>query len=586
MDVRRLRTLPGWLILGLIFVHLQSETLLSRGSEDRLGWFKEAKFGMFIHWGPYSMLAGEWKGKRVPVGKNAEWIMHDLEIPAEEYRQLARRFNPTKFDARCWVKLAKDAGMKYLVITAKHHDGFAMYHSRVSRYNIVDWTRFGRDPLQELAAECRKAGIRFCVYYSHREDWNEPFAYGNTWDFKFDPEKDLSAFEKNYLDTKAKPQLRELLAGYGPLGLIWFDRGLYTPEQALQFAGLVKEMQPDCLVNGRVGHYGQELMGDYQNMSDNGMPLGGLDEYWETPQTLNETWGYSRFDEKWKSSETVIRRLVEVVSKGGNYLLNIGPTGEGVAPAPSVKILEEVGQWVRANGAAVYGTQLSPFQSLPWGRCTVKGASLYLHVFDWPKDRDLVVPGLRNEIRAAYPLLRPEQRIRVRRRGEDWIIGLPSEPISSADTVVVVELDGRPSVRPPVVSEGAGGVIELTSESAVTSGKAAKRFNRTGGFHIAKWKSPEDSVSWFLDVKTAGRWVLEIDYAAQSGWVGRGYVVRVDGKAVAAVVEPTGGWYEYRRFTLGAVDLACGRHSLTIQPETSGGASLMYLKSLRLFSSR
>jgi alpha-L-fucosidase len=214
-----------------------------------------------------------------------------------------------------------------VVITAKHHDGFAMYHSSVSAYNIVDATPFRRDPMTELANACREKGIRFCFYYSHREDWDHPDAYGNDWDYD-ESEKDL----ERYLEEKSKPQLRELLTGYGPLGLIWFDRGIYTQEQAREFAAIVRELQPQCLVNGRVGGYEQELVGDYQDLNDNGMPIGGIEEYWETPQTLNETWGYSRFDTQWKSHREVIRRLVEIASRGGNYLLNVGPTAEGVIP--------------------------------------------------------------------------------------------------------------------------------------------------------------------------------------------------------------------------------------------------------------
>ena len=212
-------------------------------------WFSNAKFGMFIHWGPYSRLAGEWKGKKVGNDRNSEWIMNFLQIPREEYRQLAREFNPVEFDAAEWVALAREAGMKYLVLTAKHHDGFAMYDSAVSEYNIYDWTQFSGDPVRELSAACRKNDIRFGFYYSQREDWDEPFAYGNTWDFDFDPEKNLDIFEKEYLEKKPKPQLRELLTGFGPIDLIWFDRGLYTQEEARDLRELVRGLQPDCLVN-------------------------------------------------------------------------------------------------------------------------------------------------------------------------------------------------------------------------------------------------------------------------------------------------------------------------------------------------
>ena len=201
-------------------------------SEQRLQWFRHDKFGLFIHFGPYSVLAGEWQGQRVPVGSEAEWIMQRFNIPVKDYREVARQLNPVKFHADDWVGLAKAAGMKYLVITAKHHDGFAMYHSRVSQYNIVDWTPFKRDLLKELAIACRKQGIRFCFYYSQREDWDDPDGYGNNWDY----DRSKKNFDR-YLELKSKPQLNELLTNYGPVGLVWFDRGLETREQARRLRG-------------------------------------------------------------------------------------------------------------------------------------------------------------------------------------------------------------------------------------------------------------------------------------------------------------------------------------------------------------
>ena len=213
---------------------------------DRMQWFEHDKLGMFIHWGPYSYLAGEWNGHDVPVGTEAEWIMQRFNIPVAQYREMAHHLNLANFDAEKWVQLAKATGMKYLVVTAKHHDGFAMYHSQVSKYNIVDWTPFKRDPLKELAEACHKAGIRFCVYYSHREDWDDPNGYGNNWDY----DRSKKNFER-YLEEKSKPQLRELLTYYGPLGLVWFDRGMDTNEHAREFVDIVHTLQPRCLINGR-----------------------------------------------------------------------------------------------------------------------------------------------------------------------------------------------------------------------------------------------------------------------------------------------------------------------------------------------
>ena len=550
--------------------------------EERLAWFRDAKFGMFIHWGPYSRLAGEWEGRRVPVGENAEWIMQKLRIPVERYREMARRFDPVRFDAARWCSLARDAGMRYLVITAKHHDGFAMYDSDVGEYDIVDWTPFRRDPLKELSEACPERGVRFGFYYSHREDWNEPFAYGNDWDFDFDPEEEPAAFE-SYLGGKAKPQLRELMTRYGPIALVWFDRGMYTPEQGQAFADLVHGLQPRTLVSGRVGHYDQELLGDYQSLSDNGMPIGGIEEYWESPGTLNDTWGYSRFDTGWKTPAAVVERLARIVGAGGNYLLNVGPTGEGEIPRATVEILEEVGRWVNRNGESIYGTTGSPFGPLPWGYATVKGERVFLHVVRWPDDGRLRVPGLRNEIRTAYPLLDPARPLRWERSGSDVALAVPAAPLDSLNTVLVLEIAGAPVVDPPVVAQGAGGSIELDYLAAVTEGEAVKRFNRKGGFHVSRWTGPDDLVRWHVDVERPGRYRVRIAYAAREEWAGAPYTVEIGGETLAARVEPTGGWYEYRELDLGTVELErAGRHVLTIRPARPLPGYLMYLKGLRL----
>ncbi len=317
----RVKSFTGSIVLIAVLMFLVpaiSKSDDTMDKQERLEWFKEAKFGMFIHWGPYAHFGGDWNGQKVAPGEQAEWIMKNMKIPVGEYRDVTRSFNPVKFDAEEWVEIAKNAGMKYIVITAKHHDGFAMYDSKTSEYNIVDWTPFGRDPLRELSEACKKEGLRFCVYYSHREDWDHPGAYGNGWDFdndwtEEDWEKDLYRADENgrtpmmgfdkYLEEKALPQMRELMTEYGPIGLVWFDRGIYTPEQGRAFVDLVHTLQPGCLVNSRVGHYYDEQIGDYQSLGDNRMPIGGIDEYWETPQTLNGTWGYNKYDNLWKNPQ-------------------------------------------------------------------------------------------------------------------------------------------------------------------------------------------------------------------------------------------------------------------------------------------
>jgi alpha-L-fucosidase len=504
--------------------------------------------------------------------------MERFNIPVKEYREMARGMNPVNFNAERWVSLAKAAGMKYLVITAKHHDGFAMYHSRVSEYNIVDWTSFKRDPLKELSDACRKEGIRFCVYYSHREDWDHPDGYGNNWDY----DRSKKDFER-YLEQKSKPQLRELLTNYGPLGLVWFDRGIYTPQQAAKFVNLVRSLQPHCLINGRVGNYAQELMGDYQDMDDNGMPTGGLGEDWETPQTLNTTRGYSKFDQQWKTPSTVIQRLVETVSKGGNYLLNIGPKADGTIPPPTVATLEQVGAWMRQNGESIYGTSACPLAEFPWGRCTVKGQRIYLHVFSWPADAVLRISGLNNPVQAAYALLDPSRKLPFRREHGALSVSLPARSLDDHDTVVVLEISGQPNVDPPLVTQDSDSPFELDYAQAVTAGKAVKRFNRDGGFHISKWTDPSDSVTWHLLVSQTGSYKVSIRYAARNDRGGIKYVVTVGSQSLTAAVEPTGDWYEYKTFDLGTVKVPkAAEYIVSIRPAAASDHNLMYFQSLVL----
>ena len=551
--------------------------------EQRMSWYKEAKFGMFIHWGPYSALAGEWNGKKVEVGDIAEWIMQRLEIPRDDYREIAKDFNPVEFDAEGIVRLAKDAGMRYLIFTSKHHDGFAMYHSKVSKYNIIDWTPYDSDPLRELAEECRREGIRFGFYYSHREDWDEPFAYGNTWDFDFDPEKDLKTFEEKYLETKAKPQLRELLTSYGPISLVWFDRGIYTQDQARDFAQIVRGLQPQCIINGRIGNYGKELLGDYQNLSDNGMPPGGIEEYWETPQTHNHTWGFSKFDTEWKSTAEVVRRLVEIVSKGGNYLLNIGPDGLGRVPQPSVETLTGVGEWVRANGESVYGATASPFPEIPWGYCTVNGSKLYLHVFDWPENGLLQLKGLRNKVLKVATLANRERALSFKQDTGVVEIKVPREPLDPINSVLVMEIEGTAEVDPVVVTQREDGVYALDFLSAVTQGAAVKRFNREGEWHISKWTGPGDGITWHVDVASPGEFEVRITYAANEGWVGQDFAIEAGGTQLAAKVEKTGDWYQYQSFSLGKISLAqAGAQTVRLFPKSSVPENLMYFKEMEL----
>ena len=498
---------------------------------ERVLWWKDAGFGMFIHWGLYSIPAGEWKGKDIPgIG---EWIMKHAQIPVKEYRELAKQFNPVKFDAKTWVKIAKDAGMKYIVITSKHHDGFAMFKSDATPYNIVDATLYGKDPIKALADECHKQGIKIGFYYSQSRDWNEPNGLDNTWDFTR-----KRNFQK-YLDEKVKPQLTELLTHYGPVSLIFFDTPLsISHEQASELKALVRKLQPECIISGRLGG-GVET--DYASTGDNDVPLCVERGYWEVPATLNNTWGYKVKDNNWKSPFDVTRLLYEIAGGGGNYLLNVGPTSEGVIPEASVKILKKVGIWMKRNGEAIYGTDASPYKAgFPWGTITTKGHKLYLGFFRWPQNQHFSLDGLKSKVSKVYLLVDPEKKvlnfkqhfnpeIAHSRLTIDLPVHAPDVPVS----VVVVECEDYPEVE-DIPAQMGNKEIYLSACYAlpIKDNQPAylKLCSRGGG--VANWTDTKISLFWDFKVEQPGTYKLDV-ISNETGshgspvWQG-GHVISID----------------------------------------------------------
>ena len=425
--------------------------------DARMQWWTEAKFGLFIHWGLYAIPAGEWKGST----NHAEWIRTTAQIPLEEYDKFLGEFNPIKFEADRWVRMAKDAGMKYIVITSKHHDGFCLFDSKFTDFDVMS-TPFKRDILKELADACRKEGIKMCWYQSIM-DWHHPdYLPRRAW------EKDRSAEGANFdrYVQHMKNQLRELVTNYGEIGVLWFDgewESTWNTGYGKELYNYVRNLQPNIIINNRVGagRSGMEgftkegeFAGDF-GTPEQEIPATGLPGvHWETCMTMNDHWGYNKNDNNWKSTGDLIQKLADIASKGGNFLLNVGPTSEGLIPQPSIDRLSEIGKWMKINGEAIYGTKASPFRHLEWGRCTQKvidgGVRLYLHVFEWPQNRDLVVPGILNRPTRAYVLADPRKTaLPVSRQEDALIISVPMQAPDPLNSVVVLEVEGKVDVTSP-----------------------------------------------------------------------------------------------------------------------------------------
>ncbi|HEY4205833.1 MAG TPA: alpha-L-fucosidase [Puia sp.] len=430
--------------------------------DKRMQWWREARFGMFIHWGVYAVPAGTYDGHR--INKAAEWIMNRGKIPVAEYQRFARQFNPVKYNPEAWVKMARDAGMKYIVITAKHHDGFALFKTSASKWNVVDATPYGKDLLKPLAAACRKYGIRLGFYYSQAQDWNNPGgaasrkvasegwanpdsaridAYTASHRGHWDPAQTTDSMG-GYIDKVAVPEVRELLTHYGDVAVLWWDTPTDMTDAWAEKLHALLSLQPKIITNDRLKRPG--FPGDYKTPEQKIPNLSELDgKDWETCMTMNGSWGYKSYDNNWKTPTTLIHNLVDIASKGGNYLLNVGPTAEGEFPQGSVDALRAIGAWMKVNSEAIYDTKASPFGLLPWGRCTKKPSGentvLYLSVFDWPADGKLTIPGLKNAVVSAK-LLAGGAALKTSAGDEGLVLHVPVKAPDAIASVIRMEVKG------------------------------------------------------------------------------------------------------------------------------------------------
>lgn len=442
---------------SILSLHAQTST-----NDNRMEWWREARLGMFIHWGVYAVPAGTYKGQK--IDRIGEWIMNRGKIPVADYKAFAKDFNPVKYDAEAWVKMAKDAGMKYIVITAKHHDGFALFNSKASKWNIVDATPYGKDLIKPLAEACRKHGIKLGLYYSHAQDWNNPGgsaarkvttegwanpdsakidAYTAANSGHWDPLQTTKTMAQ-YIDEVAVPQVREILTNYGDVAVLWWDTPTGMTDEFAEKLNALLKLQPNIITNDRLKR--PNYPGDFKTPEQRIPNLSELDgKDWETCMTMNETWGYKSYANNWKSLKTLIQNTVDIASKGGNYLLNVGPKADGTFPQESIDLLKGVGAWMKVNGESIYGTKASPFGLFTWGRCTKKenngNTALYFSVFEWPKDGKLSIPGLKNEIVSAK-LLANGTVVKTEKKDDGLLITVPEKAVDANATVIKIEVKG------------------------------------------------------------------------------------------------------------------------------------------------
>ena len=533
--------------------------------DERMAWWREARFGMFIHWGVYAVPAGTHNGKQVPgIG---EWIMNHGKIPVKDYKAYAGQFNPVKYNPFEWVRIAKDAGMKYIVITSKHHDGFALFDSKVTDWDVVDATPYGKDLLRPLAMICRANDMKLGFYYSQAQDWChpggvEPEWTGGAWDpaQKGDMDK--------YLREIAVPQVEEILSNYGDIAVVWWDTPFdMTAERAAMF-GPVLAQHPGLITNNRMGG---GFPGDTETPEQHIPATGFKDRDWETCMTMNGTWGYKSYDDNWKSTEMLLQNLVDICSKGGNYLLNVGPTAEGLIPEPSIERLKAIGKWLKVNGDSIYGTSASPFAALKWGRCTKKvsenKSSLYLHVFDWPTNGKLLVPGLKNKPAKVY-MLANKKKLKSETVEDGLLITVSKDPLDEIDTVVVVEIKGSLDIVKILPKQDkAGNVALLPLEALIHNvfGSNVQVEEKGHQKNIGHWTNGNVNVEWSFLVSQPGKFKIIVEAAVDSARTQ--FEIKVADQTLVCKIPTTGSYESFSKFELGEIKLGkAGKYTLTIDP--------------------
>ena len=573
---------PFWAARLLAFVLLLSIAAPAQTSQtplpeaERTRWFREAKFGMFIHWGVYAV-----------IGRH-EWARHRFQIPQAQYDNFARRFNPVNFNADAWTDLAASAGVRYIVITSKHHDGFSIFRSQVSDYDM-EITPYQGDPLKMLAEAAQRKGLRLGFYHSIM-DWHHPdYVPKRAWEVA-NPKEGGNL--DRYLEFM-KAQLRELLTAYGQVAVIWFDGEWEHTTQEMhsdEVYDFIRKLQPNTLINDRLYKREPGNRADF-GTPEQFVPATGLKDpsgkpiLWESCVTINnDSWGYNKYETEFKTERDLVRMLIEVVSKGGNLLLNVGPMPDGRIQSEFVTRLQALGRWLKVNGEAIYGTTVSPFARLPFfGRATAKGNTVYLHVFQWPGDGLLRVPGLANKVVSARLLARPAAKLPVRRDSSEVLVSLPSQAPDEIASVVELTLDGTPSTTPYVIRPGAKGVLTLGVESCEIETRfeqRAKKENALGHVFLTRWTRADDIPSWTFSIPSPGRYQAEITYG--SAGKGAEFTLTAGSAQLTGSVASTQGDWVFKTYPVGELQLAAGEQTLQVKASVRGGLNAMNLEKVVL----
>lgn len=552
---------------------------------SKMDWWRKARFGMFIHWGVYSVPAGVYHGQDIPgLG---EWIMQDAKIPVAEYKTYAKQFNPTHYDPEAWVKMAKNAGVKYIVITAKHHDGFALFDTKASDWNVVQATPYGKDLLKPLADACRKYGMKLGFYYSQANDWCNPggaAAFG-----KWDPAQQGSM--DDYIDKVAIPQVREILTNYGDVAELWWDvPSDMTPERAQKFLPVL-QLQPNIIYNNRLGG---NVPGDIETPEQYIPPTGIAGRDWETCMTVNDTWGYKTKDENWKSAADLIRNLVDAASKGGNYLLNIGPKPDGSVPQPIVDRFAAIGKWMKVNSESIYGTSASPFKKLHGMRATrledAHGTTLYLHVMQWPTNGELLVPGLHGAPGMKASLLATGAKLVADTSTAGLVIHVPVKAPDAVVSVVKLYLPGTLQIDSYTIKPTAPGTYDLQAEDADVhnppNDMALALEEHDGIFNAGYWTNARSYISWTVQVDQPGNYRMSLKTALPNGTTSVEISATLDGQTFASNTVAIGATGDYQRYTSAAAGgftlPKAGKYTITVKPASSAPWQPINLRSLTL----